>query len=285
MGVMEKVLFIGNGINRCSNNSTKSWEDLLNVLIEFVEKKGVIKVLKKPFPILYEEIYLRGKQHNRVDEVKILEKIKTEISTFEINEVQQNFSKLGITKFITTNYDYLIEKSLSQIQFKTTQSYGDGVESKYRIRTKNTVENFEVWHIHGELDKTSTIVIGQKMYSEVVGKISDYVEKDMGKSNVISWIDSFFKDKLYFLGYSLSYSDITVWYLLNERVRRIVEGSNLINNDITFYMFVKKKDLETFLEYRSLFEAYKIDLKTNNDNESYKQFYLRALKEIEQDTI
>jgi len=52
------TLFIGNGINRIT--SDYSWVDLLKDLTIIAGKQGVVEIKQKPFPLLYEEIYLRG---------------------------------------------------------------------------------------------------------------------------------------------------------------------------------------------------------------------------------
>lgn len=54
-----KVLLLGNGINRLSNDH--SWSDLLDALIKEIGKSEVITNREeKPFTLLYEEIYMRA---------------------------------------------------------------------------------------------------------------------------------------------------------------------------------------------------------------------------------
>lgn len=54
----EKVLLLGNGINDAAHSY--KWKNLINDLIHFVGITDILLEDNKPFPLLYEEIYLRN---------------------------------------------------------------------------------------------------------------------------------------------------------------------------------------------------------------------------------
>jgi hypothetical protein len=58
---MDKVLLLGNGLNRLNNED--SWKDLIkNLNNEF--SNGSVNIDDKPFPLLYEEIVSRARNNN-----------------------------------------------------------------------------------------------------------------------------------------------------------------------------------------------------------------------------
>lgn len=59
----QTVLFVGNDINNINN--AESWEELLQRIIEFCGIQNKINNIKsKPFPLLYEEIYLTSNKND-----------------------------------------------------------------------------------------------------------------------------------------------------------------------------------------------------------------------------
>ena len=58
---MEKVLLIGNDINNATG--PYSWANLINGLMEYADATPPINTENKPFPMLYEEIYLLSLIH------------------------------------------------------------------------------------------------------------------------------------------------------------------------------------------------------------------------------
>ena len=205
---MRHILFLGNGINRCSPKNAYSWQDLLNELQGELEASTNTKK-DLPFSFYYEEIYLRNRQTFNVSEDTLLKRVQETIKKMSHNSIHKVLKNLKVDGYITTNYDYLIESSLSD-SFDKHVTFGEGEEIKYRIRTYHEANDKEVWHIHGDVESTKTIVLGHKMYSDVVRSISSYIEKDLDNKDKRSWIDSFFEDAISILGYGMSYTDITV---------------------------------------------------------------------------
>lgn len=99
---MNRVLLIGNAINNI-NNST-SWENLLKRIVK-VSGNNINVSKEKPFPLLYEEIYLKALKSSNIDEDELKSKIAEIISEIEPNEIHDELLALNIRDYITTNYD------------------------------------------------------------------------------------------------------------------------------------------------------------------------------------
>lgn len=85
---MNHVLLIGNGVNNLTNK--ESWSNLLK---STAQKCGVGAEVElnneKPFPLLYEEIYLSS---TGISELSIKEHIAKEVRNIKENEIHQLIS-------------------------------------------------------------------------------------------------------------------------------------------------------------------------------------------------
>lgn len=64
-----KVLLIGNDINNATEHY--SWNNLITGLLEYAKMHKSVNVENKPFPLLYEEIYLKSYQAHQTSEIRI----------------------------------------------------------------------------------------------------------------------------------------------------------------------------------------------------------------------
>ena len=149
-----KVLLLGNGINRLSNEY--SWSDLLDELIKATGKSEVITYREeKPFTLLYEEIYLRTLKHLQCKEIRLKEKIANLVlSKFTPNEFHTKFLNLNVEHILTTNYDYNLERSSYNDHGKAANVL---TERKYNLFRRRNVNDRYIWHIHGEADAPNSI--------------------------------------------------------------------------------------------------------------------------------
>ena len=102
-------IIIGNGLNRVK--STFSWEDLLKELRNEIQKDDVVIFKNKPFPLIYEEICIRAKRYREIDESTLMKMISSKSLKIRSNSLYSRLYDLDIKHYITTNYDYAIERT------------------------------------------------------------------------------------------------------------------------------------------------------------------------------
>lgn len=271
-----KILFLGNGFNRINDHHTYSWGSLMEQL-RIAAALEPNAAYGKPFPFFYEEIYLETYRRHATSEETLLNSVLKTIANLSLNNLYHQLPDLPMDAFITTNYDYLIEQSLSDQKLQREVTYKDGPERKYRIRTYNQVDHYKVWHIHGEQAVPSTLVLGQKMYADVVSQIVKYIEQqDPTQRN--SWIDYLFYEEVHILGYGMQYEEISVWAVLNERARKIAK-QQLPLNKIVYYDY-QGDDQQWNQSFHSLLESHHIHVEVNHIGEDYEAFYQRILNEL-----
>jgi len=261
---MENVLFIGNGINRISNNL--SWNDLL-IELQQEDLQG-LNVKPEPLPnslpstLKYEFILLSSyirRKFNINDEkendrqLKLKESIAQKMGNFIGNEIYNRLVDIPSVQFITTNYDHVLDKTLMDKGFKPTDR--NSSETLYNIRRFRSYEKenslTKIFPIHGDIDAPKSITIDYNHYCGTVAKIDSYLkgsyewEKEMktdsiekriqnNDQQIYSWIDHFFFSDIHIMGFSLEWVEIELWWLLDKRRRYQRTGLN-IDNRIIFY--------------------------------------------------
>ena len=81
---MKKTLLIGNDINQVSNNY--DWDQLIKNLLKFTGTTNLISYdNNKPFPLLYEEIFVEAMNFKNINESSIKKFISSDISNLSAN--------------------------------------------------------------------------------------------------------------------------------------------------------------------------------------------------------
>lgn len=279
---MENVLFIGNGINRISNDL--SWNDLLqdlqkedlkglNVKLEYLPN-SLPSTLKYEFILL--SSYLRSKhKHGDDRQLRLKESIARKMNSFIGNEIYDRLVDITSVQFITTNYDHVLDKTLMDKGFKPTDR--NSSETLYNIRRFRSYEKenslTKIFPIHGDIDAPKSITIDYNHYCGTVAKIDSYLkgsyvwEKGMkidsiekriqnNDQQIYSWIDHFFFSDIHIMGFSLEWVEIELWWLLDKRRRYQRTGLN-IDNRIIFYFTQSLKQI-----------------KANNNSEDYAKYMM-----------
>lgn len=279
---MENVLFIGNGINRISNDL--SWNDLLqdlqkedlkglNVKLEYLPN-SLPSTLKYEFILL--SSYLRSKHKQGDDrQLRLKESIARKMNSFIGNEIYDRLVDITSVQFITTNYDHVLDKTLMNKGFKSADR--NSSETLYNIRRFRSYEKenslTKIFPIHGDIDAPKSITIDYNHYCGTVAKIDSYLkgsyvwEKGMkidsiekriqnNDQQIYSWIDHFFFSDIHIMGFSLEWVEIELWWLLDKRRRYQRTGLN-IDNRIIFYFTQSLKQI-----------------KANNNSEDYAKYMM-----------
>lgn len=157
--------------------------------------------------------------------------------------------KIPFDSILTTNYTYEIESHLYQnyhllsneTKRKKSICTASKKEAKYLLRTFNRLSNgmqtHDIWHIHGEVRRKSSIISTHDEYARLTKHILQYLDKRKNSYDKYSedvkfksWIDYFIVGDIYIVGLGFDFSEFDLWWLLNRRMR---EKANIGN--VYFY--------------------------------------------------
>lgn len=284
------AILVGNDINNIS--SGKSWKNLIDEIKAHFKVK-TINNGDKPFPMLYEEIYLNAVRKNEFDEKELKTYIADQVSKIDENEVHKAIRELPIKNIITTNYEYSIEGA--------QPGTNDGVvkETTYSIFRRYAMDGKNFWHIHGDCNYPNSINLGFEHYCGQLQAMRNYVvsgtnyeSEKVVKTSLIrrltqgnpidiqSWLDLFFICDIYIFGLALNFVESDLWWLLTYRARIKTSKkhkSPKIDNKITY--FVPKKYEESSKDKLDLLKAHDIRVEII-DIEDRREYYLEVLAQL-----
>lgn len=219
------------------------------MLMEFAEMSGTISTMGKPFPLLYEEIFLRYSRDEKGKEMLLKRKIRHFLTHIRTNDLHHRVLDLDVAEVLTTNYDYNLEYAASASK-RDTPHIHPVKGNKYSMARRRQARNKVIWHIHGEMDAVGSMLLGYEQYAGYLQHIRNYVTKGIqykdvnfsslvrrlkaGNMEVLSWVDHFFHSNVYILGLSLDFVEIHLWWLLAYRARMLGEYPGLIQNKIIY---------------------------------------------------
>lgn len=242
------ALLIGNDINNI--NKGTSWNDLL-ISIKNKYHVETLENGRKPFPMLYEEIFLSAIQQQHMDEKELKTFIADAVSNIQQNELHELIRELSVENIMTTNYDF----SLAGTHPKEKTSLVN--ETTYSVFRQYHSLNKTYWHIHGDCNNPFSINLGYEHYCGQLQKMRDYVvngpnysaSTKIYKASLIrrlqagrqmglqSWIDLFFTTDIHIFGLSLDFVEIDLWWLLTYRARnKFYKKNTFIKNQIYYYI-------------------------------------------------
>ena len=290
---MARILFIGNGLNLVSDGGA-SWNSLLNKLAGDVKTQHEENVRKaKPFTLWFEEIKNTSKKRN-------LKKVVSESLVKELspNKHHTDVMALGFQHILTTNYDYSLEGATGE-KWKLDKP---APESNYSLFRRRSFEGRHIWHIHGELDSMTSIMLGHEQYSGYIQKIrnfltsgvsttvkarngraylSKYARKSIKtKGDVETWVDLFLEHDVHIVGFSFDYTENHLWNLLMEKQRLKVKGE--IVGETIFHRCSDTKQSVDDEAKLSILSAFGVKVRDHTFN-SYSEAYDQCIKAIHHD--
>lgn len=304
---MENTLFFGNGLNQIGNEDY-SWNNIL----EELKTSDKFENANMPNTLIYERILSQSAEHISLSErSSVKEHIALKMKNLKPNKLYEDITKLNFSNFITTNYDSTLEKSTSGV-YTVNDSSNEKLYSirRNKVFSKDDQPKFKLWQIHGYIDRPSTIMLGYNHYCGSVGKIDSYLkgtyrDSDGKKINNsidekieqsqydnISWIELFFNSNIFIIGFSLDYSEIDLWWIINKRERLIREGKLKIENKIYFYdkklltdlkeSLTEKENLKMKNEIakRELLKSFHVEVIEIDFNGSYENLYINILSDL-----
>ena len=284
------VLMVGNDINNISRG--QSWKDLLQDILTFCGTDCVQLDDKKPFPLLYEEIFLTAIRQSHIKERDLKAFIAQKIGAITPNELHARIRDLQPAHILTTNYEYTLEGETPE------QSTSLIKERTFSIFRKYTLHGTEFWHVHGDCLNPMSINLGFEHYGGQLQQMRNYVVSGTtysspqapklpllrriryGPLKEYSWLDLFFTRDIHILGLSLDFVETDLWWLLTYRARQKFQRNTVpVENALYYYIpeeFVKAA-------------AFKLDMLRANDVEviainaaNKTAYYLEVLKRIAQ---
>lgn len=242
------VLLIGNDINNIS--SGQSWKDLLQDIITFCHAGDCVELdNKKPFPLLYEEIFLTASKNHRIREKDLKSFIAIKAAEIKGNAIHSAIRALKPAHILTTNYEFTLEGSTP---LENTSLIN---EKFYSIFRKYKVGDTNYWHIHGDCLNPMSINLGFEHYGGQLQMMRNYVvsgtvytSKEVPRRSLLrrihskevyfhSWIDLFFTDDIHIFGLSLDFVETDLWWLLTYRARQKFHHKNVpVPNKIYYYI-------------------------------------------------
>ncbi|QNL51096.1 hypothetical protein H8S90_05795 [Olivibacter sp. SDN3] len=288
----EYVLLVGNDINNISPG--KSWNELLeDIKAHF--NVGYIQNEDKPFPMLYEEIFLGAVENGSVTEEKNLKTFIAEnVSKIISNEFHEEIRQLPVSHIMTTNYEFAIEGIVPENNNSIVK------ETTYSLFRRYMLADKTYWHIHGDCNNPSSINLGYEHYCGQLQGMrnytvsgTNYTSKAVIKTPLIrrlakgkqpnyqSWIDLFFTKDVYIFGLSLDYVESDLWWLLTYRARnKFYRKSAFIKNKIHY--FIPLEYAETAKGKLTLLKANDVDVHVikQKDKQLYYKEIISLLKHL-----
>lgn len=285
MNDVQKILLVGNGINRLSKDY--SWENLLDELIIDIGKENAIEHRKtKPLTLLYEEIFFRSRKYLDKDEIGLKKKISDLVNKLKRNEFHKKFLNLGTTHILTTNYDYNLEKS-AYGSVENGKSVNVSPERKYNLFRRRQINNQYIWHIHGEAEIPNSITLGHEHYSGYLQKMRNHLTDKNHERN--SWVDLFIESDVHIVGLSLDYTEIDLWWLIiykeREKLKHNGKNYDYIGKTV-FHHFSRPTDSErddgAKLAKLSLLKSYGVEIKEELvKEEEYDKAYNKFIENFQ----
>lgn len=268
-----KAIIIGNGINRLDENQSISWKTLLTELKEYYGIEIDTNNDLKPFPLMFEEMLYKksGESEIKQKQMNLKKKIRELIERQNenksgYNEYHRRITELPYNEFLTTNYDYSLEKSMnSEFSVRKDKFSLNREERKSSLKRGYKIDNKTFWHFHGEIVDSrnhkkgnsypeESIMIGYEQYSDYLEKIQENIKGKSGRQrsdnkslfirirdNDIgnTWLDTFFTHDLDIIGFGFDFSENHLWWLINYRAQFIRNGKTPydinINNNIRYF--------------------------------------------------
>ncbi len=296
-----KVLFLGNGLFYDDCNWDKFIEDNRS---KDITETDWNQVKTTPYTIRA-TLALDRKDDNRYKQYrKALDKIHENLTYRDTVAKLLNLSTFNV--ILTTNYSYQIEWQIDRdycqvsddskrkkFAKETFDKRKDGkYDTKYLLRTYNQMDFCgvpkDVWHIHGETRRPSSIVATHDEYGKLMEKVRGYCKQNgyryqRNYNNFIfkSWIDYLIMADVYFVGSSLDYTEFDLWWLLSRRSREKAQVGKMIYFEP---QIVKDEEIST-KEKSTALKILGVEWKdlgfARNERFNYDEFYDAVINELE----
>lgn len=289
-----KVLLTGNGL---THSTGVPWHELIQrtarpgIDISHYEQTDGTghRSFAVPNTVLTLAVSETGDRQRHEKYIKTLNK-----DNFSKNDCLETLLTMPFDAVLTTNYTYEWEDALhpgypklKEVQKRRYAYVIDGKrDGKYLLHTFNRFgeDKPDLWHIHGELRRPSSLILSHDEYARLVHAILAY-NKSIGNSYMKhrealrfqSWVDYLILGDVYILGLGLDFSEFDLWWLLGRRLREKTECGNIV--------FFEPEKAENLYKQRALRDS-GVQVNTCGtvfgESVNYDSFYKKAIGEIRQ---
>ncbi len=222
-----KTILYGNGLNLLARGAPK-WDNLLTQIDSTWHTSTNLQCIASPNTIQYDQLELISSMPS----LQLIKNLCDAICGPWNNQVYEHLSSIPNVNYITTNYDLTLEEYFNARLVRKERKYN--ICSYYThmedIQSKNKeLYNFgNIWHIHGDIRRPKSIILGYDHYCKQITKIREYIPtyyskiRNHGQLTSTdrkwkgeSWIDLFFNDNVYILGLGLGFAELDLWWILD----------------------------------------------------------------------
>ena len=292
-----KVLLIGNGL---TYDTSVSWSELIKKVsrdkvkvsyYEETETNGSHKRFLVPNTIL---TLVTSAIDDCERHQKYLSALNDESNKngYPTNRKIEQLLNLPFDAVLTTNYTYEIESAIisryPRLKASSKRKYaattGKQPDNKFLLHTFNrlTPDSPDIWHIHGELRRPSSLILSHDEYARYIHQIilhnsdrgNDYVNY-RNELKMKSWVDYFLVGDMYILGLGLDFSEFDLWWLLGRRLREKSGWGE--------FVFYEPKSVDNIIKQQALRD---VGVKVENCNidididRRFDDFYYAAIEDI-----
>jgi len=281
-----KVLLIGNGFYRIYNEG--SWNELIEGLKDSKYKdKAESYIIPEPLKV----VALAPK----MDALELNKEVKNKLNAGCYIKVLEELLKLNFDLILTTNYTYEIERTLKKkgTRIVTKKKY---THERYLLHKYTLIDNNKIWHIHGELNKPSSLILSEYSYGVLLSKIYKTIESNTTRFfkrkinngfNIDNWVDAFILGDVYSIGLGLSMSEVDLWWLLGKKEKYKFSGKTVVYNPKPFKKRNVEEEKQNMKEYNDkniLLNSMNVETKNLgkriSKNFSYEDFYYECIKDV-----
>ena len=299
-GKRPNILLVGNGINRAFD--AESWEDLIcNALSrnKSIYAYDDIRDMPATMQIVVATAKTLGNREDNDNNVsKEAQIIANSLCREQLDEKQADLIgqilDLPINAILNTNYSNEFElfatNSCSRYKIRCCQRRtkpSKGSAEQFRLFQfsslgKNYLDK-TLWHIHGDITKPSSMVIGHYYYGRLLKQIEiqaihckrlySIAKKKGIPFKPESWVDYFLIGDVYIVGLGMYLPEQDLWWLLSFKEQFFSDTK------VYFYQAEKKinKDVKKMLQAYGAEPITEIPLNQGN----YVDFYRSALRDIQ----
>ena len=291
-GKIPNILLLGNGLNQAFGEA--SWSKVIESLStgEYDYNDKVFSKIKK-IPSSLQTILISSDSVDVGMDLLAQRMLPNQLNK-EHSALIRRIATQGFDAILTTNYSYEIETALQpdfSVAMRRTSKYrrttkkGSSPQEQFGIFKYYSLNDYRIWHIHGEAAHPNSMVMGHYYYGKLLAEIQKYVShviqryKMCQKNNTDfwpkSWIDYFLIGNIYVVGFGLNPSEMDIWWLINCKKRHF-------DNCGKIFFYEPNLDCIDSYPVRALAETFGIKYDFYKVENDYVSFYQNVIDEIRQ---